>query len=138
MLLCSCSCLQDNTHYSCKSSGNSAGEGVSSATHFRVEYPPDNLGISKEVVTVVENKVPEKVLCTAEAYPEASFMWRFRDEVIQTQNLLNFGSAITREQAGVYKCEAQNRHGGWEGERREERKREELGEEKKKERKKKK
>ena len=27
------------------------------------------------------------------------------------QNLLNFGSAVTREQAGVYMCEAQNRHG---------------------------
>lgn len=103
--------LQDNTHYSCKSSGNPVGEGVSSDTHFRVEYPPDNMHISKEIVSVVENKVPEKVLCTAEAYPEASFMWRFNDEVIQTQNLLNFGSAITREQAGVYMCEAQNRHG---------------------------
>ena len=34
---------------------------------------------------MVENKVPEKVLCTAEAYPEASFMWRFNDEIIQTQ-----------------------------------------------------
>ena len=33
----------------------------------------------------MENKVPEKVLCTAEAYPEASFMWRFNDEIIQTQ-----------------------------------------------------
>ena len=38
-----------------------------------------------QVVKVVENKVPEKVLCTAEAYPEASFMWRFNDEIIQTQ-----------------------------------------------------
>jgi len=102
---------EDNTNYSCKSSSNEVGKGVSSATHFRVEYPPDNLFISQEVVNVVENKVPEKVLCTAEAYPEASFMWRFNDEVIQTHNLLNFASAITRDQAGVYVCEAQNRHG---------------------------
>ena len=103
--------FQDNTHYSCKSSGNTVGEGVSSDTHFRVEYPPDNLVISKDLVEVVEHEVPDKVLCSAEAYPEASFMWRFRDEVIQTQNLLNFGSAITRQQAGDYVCEAQNRHG---------------------------
>ena len=41
--------------------------------------------ITAQVVKVVENKVPEKVLCTAEAYPEASFMWRFNDEIIQTQ-----------------------------------------------------
>ena len=41
--------------------------------------------ITVQVVKVVENKVPEKVLCTAEAYPEASFMWRFNDEIIQTQ-----------------------------------------------------
>ena len=102
---------EDNTNYSCKSSSNGVGQGVSSATHFRVEYPPDNLFISQEVVNVVENKVPEKVLCKAEAYPEASFMWRFDDEVIQTHNLLNFASAVSRAQDGVYVCEAHNRHG---------------------------
>ena len=102
---------EDNSNFTCKSSSNGIGPGVSSATHFRVEYPPDNLYISQDVVNVVENQVPEKVLCTAEAYPEASFMWRFNDEVIHTQNLLNFASAITRYQTGTYVCEAQNRHG---------------------------
>ena len=50
----------------------------------RLCYSPLTMFIA-QVVKVVENKVPEKVLCTAEAYPEASFMWRFNDEIIQTQ-----------------------------------------------------
>ena len=59
----------------------------------------------------MENEKPAKVLCTADAYPEASFMWRFHDEVIQTHTLLHFSSSVTREQSGEYVCEAQNRHG---------------------------
>ena len=94
---------EDNSNFTCKSSSNGIGPGVNSATHFRVEYPPDNLFISQETVNVVENKVPEKVLCTAEAYPEASFMWRFNDEVIQTHNLLNFASAISQVRKS-FKC----------------------------------
>ena len=77
----------------------------------KISDPPENLYISDEVVDVVENEAPEKVLCTAEAYPEANFMWRFHEEIIQTDNLLHFASPITRAQAGVYVCEAQNRHG---------------------------
>lgn len=102
---------RDNSNYSCQSLSNEVGGGVSSTTYFRVEYQPENLYISDERVDVVENELPEKVLCTAEAYPKASFMWRYNDEVIQTHNLLHFGSPITREQAGEYVCEAQNRHG---------------------------
>ena len=102
---------EDNSNFTCKTSSNGVGPGVSSSTHFRVEYPPDNLAISRAVVSVVENTVPERVLCTADSYPEASFMWRFRDEVIQTHNLLSFASAVTRQQAGLYVCEASNRHG---------------------------
>lgn len=101
----------DNSNYSCQSLSNEVGGGVSSTTYFRVEYQPENLYISEETVDVVENELPTKVLCTAEAYPKASFMWRFNDEVIQTHNLLHFGSPVTREQAGEYVCEAQNRHG---------------------------
>ena len=102
---------EDNSNFTCKTSSNGIGPGVTSSTHFRVEYPPDNLFISQDIVNVVENTVPDKVLCTADSYPEASFMWKFNDEIIQTQNLLSFGSAVTRHQAGLYVCEAANRHG---------------------------
>ena len=34
---------------------------------------------------------------------------RFKDEVIQTHNVLYFNSAIQRDRAGEYLCEATNR-----------------------------
>ena len=102
---------EDNSNFTCKTSSNGIGPGISSSTHFRVEYPPDQLRISHDTVTVVENTVPDKVLCTADSYPEASFMWRFQDQVVQTQNLLNFATSISRHQSGLYTCEASNRHG---------------------------
>ena len=71
---------EDNANYSCRSSANSVGPGVHSATHFRVEYPPDSLFVSQEVVSVLEHDTPERVLCSAQAYPEATYMWRFNDQ----------------------------------------------------------
>jgi len=102
---------EDNANYSCRSSANSVGPGVHSATHFRVEYPPDSLFVSQEVVSVLEHDTPERVLCSAQAYPEATYIWRFNDQVVQTHNVLYFGGPVSRDQAGVYVCEAQNRHG---------------------------
>jgi hypothetical protein len=102
---------EDNANYSCRSSANSVGPGVHSATHFRVEYPPDSLYVSLDVVNVLEHDTPERVLCSAQAYPEATYMWRFNDQVIQTHNVLYFNGPVSRDQAGVYVCEAQNRHG---------------------------
>ena len=102
---------EDNANYSCRSSANSVGPGVHSATHFRVEYPPDSLFVSQEVVSVLEHDTPERVLCSAQAYPEATYMWRFNDQVVQTHNVLYFGGPVNRDQAGIYVCEAQNRHG---------------------------
>ena len=38
-------------------------------------------------------------------------IFRFNDQIIQTHNVLYFGGPVSREQAGTYVCEAQNRHG---------------------------
>ena len=62
-------------------------------------------------MNVTENSSPERLVCGAEAYPEANFIWRFRDEVIQTHNVLYFNSPVRRDKAGEYVCEATNRHG---------------------------
>ena len=51
-------------------------------------------------------------MCTAEAYPKANYHWEFQDEtVVGTDNLLFFDQGIRRDQAGEYKCIAENRHG---------------------------
>ena len=63
------------------------------------------------MITVEEGISPEKILCTAEAYPQANYYWKYNDEIVATDNLLFFDKGITRDEAGEYTCIAQNRHG---------------------------
>ena len=78
---------------------------------FSITDPPENIEISQDVITVEEGISPEKVLCTAEAYPQANYYWKYNDEIVATDNLLFFDKGITRDEAGEYTCIAQNRHG---------------------------
>jgi len=78
---------------------------------FAAADPPENIEISESLVTVREGLSPEKILCTAEAYPQANYVWRFNNEVVGTDNLLFFDKGIGRKQAGEYTCVAENRHG---------------------------
>ena len=73
--------------------------------------PPENIEISQDVVTVEAGISPEKILCTAEAYPQANYFWKFGDDTVATDNLLFFDKGISRHQSGEYTCIAQNRHG---------------------------
>ena len=50
-------------------------------------------------------------MCTAEAYPEASYAWEVDGAVVATDNLLFFDEGVSREQGGDYMCVAKNRHG---------------------------
>ncbi|XP_049814950.1 hemicentin-1 isoform X1 [Schistocerca nitens] len=105
--------LHDSANYTCLSTSNSVGPGVNSTTVFRVEYPPGNITVSNKVVYVTEGHVPEKVLCNAKAYPEASYQWWKEGEkepIVKGKTLmLNF--AVHRRNSGNYICEASNRHG---------------------------
>ena len=124
----------DNANYTCQSRSWQVSslqtEGVSSTTYFRVECeffskrgpdeyfkavflpdPPENIEISEETLQVLEGSSPEKVLCTAEAYPQANYFWKFNQETVGTDNLLFFDKGIGRHQSGQYTCIAQNRHG---------------------------
>ena len=63
------------------------------------------------MITVEEGISPEKILCTAEAYPQANYYWKYNDDIVATDNLLFFDKGIERSEAGEYTCIAQNRHG---------------------------
>ena len=49
-----------------------------------IKDPPENIEISDKLITVEEGSSSGKVLCTAEAYPEANYLWQFSDEVVAT------------------------------------------------------
>ena len=67
--------------------------------------------ISDQLITVEEGSSSGKVLCTAEAYPEANYQWQFGSDIVATDNVLFFDYGISRHQSGDYNCIAQNRHG---------------------------
>ena len=43
--------------------------------------PPERIEISDKSITLAEGKKSEKVVCTAEAYPEAHYEWIFNEKV---------------------------------------------------------
>ncbi|ODM99879.1 Hemicentin-1 [Orchesella cincta] len=103
--------LHDNANYTCQSTSNSVGAGVSSTTYFRVEYPPEQVAVSSLMVNVVENEFPDKVSCTAKGFPEPSYIWKFGNQTISSSAVLFLDHKLTRSKAGDYECIAMNRHG---------------------------
>ncbi|KAF6214764.1 hypothetical protein GE061_009507 [Apolygus lucorum] len=105
--------MLDNANYTCSSTGNSAGGGVKSTAFFAVEYPPENVTLSNTVVNVIEGNIPEKVICQAKGFPEATYDWRRAEEndVVVKGGTFLLNLPVSKRNAGNYTCRAQNRHG---------------------------
>uniref|UniRef100_A0A8D8XSH0 Hemicentin-2 n=1 Tax=Cacopsylla melanoneura TaxID=428564 RepID=A0A8D8XSH0_9HEMI len=104
----------DNVNYTCQSSSNEVGQGVKSSTVFGVEYPPEGLRVSKDMVNVTELNMPEKIVCTAKAFPEASYSWAKEDDpnnTLSKTNSLSLNVPVRKAHGGNYVCTATNRHG---------------------------
>ncbi|XP_018356530.1 PREDICTED: hemicentin-1 isoform X3 [Trachymyrmex septentrionalis] len=104
---------EDNVKFTCKSSSNGIGPGVESFTHFHVEFPPEDITISKKIINVIVDTVPETVECNAKARPKPNFRW-FREgstDIIMEGHVFDLKMPIPRRSSGTYYCEAWNRHG---------------------------
>ncbi|CAH0718634.1 unnamed protein product, partial [Brenthis ino] len=113
----------DAARYTCRSSRNAAGPPVASTTNFAVEYEPENITVTPAVVSVIENEIPAKVVCSANGFPMPSYTWRrvpasksAAREHGNASLVLSSGNALllpaaARRHAGAYACEAYNRHG---------------------------
>ncbi|CAG0881271.1 unnamed protein product [Darwinula stevensoni] len=98
-------------NYTCRSTGNGIGPGVTSTTYFHVEYPPENISVSSPYVDVREGDRAGGVTCTAHAYPEPTYTWRFGAQVVSSGPTLLLDYEIKKSMAGEYDCVAENRHG---------------------------
>ncbi|KAL4702256.1 hypothetical protein ACJJTC_005492 [Scirpophaga incertulas] len=113
----------DSARYTCRSSRNDAGPPVNSTTKFAVEYEPENITVTPKVVSVIENEIPAKVVCSARGFPSPSYAWRRAAEGKAASRARNASAAALaagpalllgparRQDAGAYVCEAYNRHG---------------------------
>ena len=65
------------------------------------------------MVNVTEGHIPEKVICSATAFPEATYQWIHdsTDTVVKSNNALILTTPVTRKEGGNYSCLASNRHG---------------------------
>ncbi|XP_047541252.1 uncharacterized protein LOC125074070 isoform X1 [Vanessa atalanta] len=112
----------DSARYACRSSRNDAGPPVTSTTNFAVEYEPENITVTPSVVSVIENEIPAKVVCSANGFPMPSYSWRRERASKSAARAHNASAALSassalllpaaaRAHAGRYECEAYNRHG---------------------------
>ncbi|XP_042146876.1 hemicentin-2 isoform X4 [Ixodes scapularis] len=101
----------DNTTFTCRSSGNLVGRGISSTTHFEVEYPPEDIEVSIGHLKVFEGNVPDQISCSASSKPASKYMWMYNDQVISDSPMLVMNYSLARERSGNYTCVASNRHG---------------------------
>ncbi|XP_055947498.1 B-cell receptor CD22-like isoform X2 [Argiope bruennichi] len=105
---------RDRANYTCMSTPNMVGDGVSSSMLFLVEYPPEAMSLSDSVIQVHEGNVPPDVECSASSWPPSTYMWlrgENRDMVMARDDTLSFNDSVTREHGGKYVCVAENRHG---------------------------
>ena len=67
---------------------------------FKLTDPPERIEISDKSITLAEGKKSEKVVCTAEAYPEAHYEWIFNEKVtlLSKLNFINFKWKNLRKQ----------------------------------------
>ncbi|XP_035226705.1 hemicentin-1-like [Stegodyphus dumicola] len=102
---------RDRANYTCFSTPNDVGDGVSSSMLFLVEYPPELMSLSENVVRVREGNVPPDVECSASSWPPSTYLWLRDTKVLARDETLSFNQSVTREHMGTYICVAENSHG---------------------------
>ncbi|XP_071033382.1 B-cell receptor CD22-like [Parasteatoda tepidariorum] len=101
----------DFSTFTCVSSANDLGPSVNSSTLFRIEYPPENIQVSLNLIDIVEGETPEDVVCSASAFPPGHYLWTVGETVLSRSHVLSFNASVTRDMAGNYSCNVKNSHG---------------------------
>ncbi|XP_072122229.1 myelin-associated glycoprotein-like isoform X2 [Mobula birostris] len=102
-------CVAENKH--------GTAEGVITLT---VEYAPRNILITSpsnvnNSWVNIKKGIPTSILCSAQSFPVSNLTWRHHGVILNTtsssnQLWLEFPQ-VTPQQAGVYQCVAENKHG---------------------------
>ncbi|ALC44604.1 nrm [Drosophila busckii] len=101
----------DNAKYMCISTPNAAGPTVNSTTYLSIEYAPDDITVSETLVHVEEHNQPGRVICKSQANPAPQYEWILPNHTVILGNTLSINDPIKRNETGIYKCRAFNKHG---------------------------
>ncbi|XP_011497659.1 PREDICTED: titin-like [Ceratosolen solmsi marchali] len=105
--------LDNDITFTCMSTSNYIGPGVASTVKIEVYFPPESLTISKKIVNVVVDSIPEPITCNATARPDPQYRWyrEGKSEIISEGSVLHFKTPFPRSSRGTYVCQANNKIG---------------------------
>ncbi|XP_057364590.1 B-cell receptor CD22-like isoform X9 [Daphnia carinata] len=103
--------IADTANYTCTSTDNVVGDGVSSTTLFTVEYAPTAAIIDNPSIEVEEGSIVGQLECSASAYPLANYYWQYNHQIIGNGPRLTLDYGLSRDKTGEYSCVAHNQHG---------------------------
>ncbi|XP_030767914.1 hemicentin-1 isoform X2 [Sitophilus oryzae] len=101
-----------NSNYTCQSESNQIGPGVSSTIEIAVDYPPEDVRVSSNLINVVEGQSPSPVKCHGKGHPNLTYKWK-KNATAEPKDYgeeLRLGPMM-RSDSGSYTCEASNKHG---------------------------
>uniref|UniRef100_T1JN71 Ig-like domain-containing protein n=1 Tax=Strigamia maritima TaxID=126957 RepID=T1JN71_STRMM len=101
----------DDASYSCMSSSNGINRGVTSSTKFHVEYPPENVVLSRKEMDITEWSILYNITCNADGSPEPSYEWSHNNKVLSSYKFLYTNYPLSRNDSGNYECVASNKYG---------------------------
>ncbi|XP_023246410.1 hemicentin-1 [Copidosoma floridanum] len=105
--------IDNDSTFTCMSTSNGIGPGVSSTVKIEVYFPPEGLTISRSKVNVVVDNIPEPIQCSANARPDPQYRWyrEGKSEIISEGPVLHFKTPFPRASRGTYVCQASNKIG---------------------------
>lgn len=103
--------IADTANYTCITTDNVVGDGVSSTTFFTVEYAPTTAIIDNPTIEVEEGSIVGQLECSASSYPLANYYWQHNHQIIGNGPRLTLDYGLSRDKTGEYSCIAHNQHG---------------------------
>lgn len=124
--------IADTANYTCITTDNVVGDGVSSTTFFTVECKqnhcnftmfsrlsysfvmtdaPTTAIIDNPTIEVEEGSIVGQLECSASSYPLANYYWQHNHQIIGNGPRLTLDYGLSRDKTGEYSCIAHNQHG---------------------------
>ena len=73
--------------------------------------PPEEISLSSTSLSITEGDLTTPVFCDGDSQPPPSVSWWRHTLEVTSEATLDWSEAVTRQQAGQYQCQVENKHG---------------------------